>query len=107
VYDLRVLPNPHYVRELRALTGRDAPVAAYLQQQPEVAEMLGLIEAFLTRWLSAYQQDQRSYLTVALGCTGGQHRSVYAVEEMAARFRAKVPTLVRHRELEARDSDAH
>lgn len=107
VYDLRVLPNPHYVRELRALTGRDAPVAAFLQQQPEVAEMLGLIEAFLTRWLSAYQQDQRSYLTVALGCTGGQHRSVYAVEEMANRFRAKVPTLVRHRELEARDTDAH
>ncbi len=107
VYALRVLPNPHYVRELRALTGRDAPLAAYLQQQPEVAEMLGLIEAFLTRWLSAYQQDQRSYLTVALGCTGGQHRSVYAVEEMATRFRAKVPTLVRHRELEARDSDAH
>lgn len=107
VYDLRVLPNPHYVRELRALTGRDAPVAAFLQQQPEVAEMLGLIDAFLTRWLSAYQQDQRSYLTVALGCTGGQHRSVYAVEEMANRFRAKVPTLVRHRELEARDTDAH
>lgn len=106
VYDLRVLPNPHYVRELRALTGRDAPVATYLQQQPEVTEMLDLIDAFLTRWLSAYQQDQRSYLTVALGCTGGQHRSVYATETLAARFRTKVPTLVRHRELEARD-DTH
>jgi UPF0042 nucleotide-binding protein len=107
VYDLRVLPNPHYVRELRAQTGRDAPVAAYLQAQPEVAEMLGQIETFLLRWLPAYQQDQRSYLTVALGCTGGQHRSVYLTEELAARFRERVPTLVRHRELEARDGDGH
>jgi len=107
VYDLRVLPNPHYVRELRPLNGRDAPVAAFLAEQPEVAEMLGQIEGFLDRWLSAYQQDQRSYLTVAVGCTGGQHRSVYCAEQLAARFRSRVPTLVRHRELEARASDAH
>lgn len=107
VYDLRVLPNPHYVRELRALSGRDAPVAAYLEAQPEVAEMLDQIETFLLRWLPSYQQDQRSYLTVALGCTGGQHRSVYLTEALAARFRPRVPTLVRHRELEARDGDGH
>jgi RNase adapter protein RapZ len=103
VFDLRVLPNPHYVRELRPLTGRDAAVAAYLDAQPEVAEMLSNIEAFLSRWLPAFDQDQRSYLTVALGCTGGQHRSVYSAERLATRFAAKVPTLVRHRELEARE----
>ncbi|MBK6852847.1 MAG: RNase adapter RapZ [Burkholderiales bacterium] len=104
VYDLRVLPNPHYERELRALTGRDAGVIEFLNRQPEVGEMLGQIEAFLTRWLPAYEQDQRSYLTVAVGCTGGQHRSVYSAEQLAERFRARVPVLVRHRELEARES---
>jgi UPF0042 nucleotide-binding protein len=103
VFDLRVLPNPHYVRELRALTGRDPGVIDFLKAQPEVGEMLAQIEAFLDRWLPAYEQDQRSYLTVALGCTGGQHRSVYSVEQLAARYRARMPTLIRHRELEARD----
>ena len=102
VYDVRVLPNPHYVDELRPLTGRDAPVADYLAQQPEVGEMLAQIEAFLRRWLPAYEQDQRAYLTVAIGCTGGQHRSVYLVEQLAQRFRARGATLVRHRELDAR-----
>jgi UPF0042 nucleotide-binding protein len=104
VYDLRVLPNPHYERELRALTGRDPGVIDFLNKQPEAQEMLGQIEAFLTRWLPAYEQDQRSYLTVAVGCTGGQHRSVYAAEQLAERFRSHLPVLVRHRELEARDS---
>ncbi|MEY4748273.1 MAG: RNase adapter RapZ [Pseudomonadota bacterium] len=103
VYDLRVLPNPHYVRELRALTGRDAGVIDFLGRQPEVTEMLGQIEGFLTRWLPGYEQDQRSYLTVAVGCTGGQHRSVYCAEQLARRFSTRVPTLVRHRELEARE----
>jgi UPF0042 nucleotide-binding protein len=107
VYDLRVLPNPHYVRELRALTGRDAPVIEFLHNQPEAAEMLAQIEAFLLRWLPAYEEDQRGYLTVALGCTGGQHRSVYCVEQLAERFRARVPTLVRHRELELRADHGH
>ncbi|MGV8823593.1 RNase adapter RapZ [Methylibium petroleiphilum] len=101
VYDVRVLPNPHYIDELRPLTGRDAPVADYLQQQPEVGEMLGQIEAFLVRWLPAFEQDQRAYLTVAIGCTGGQHRSVYFVEQLARRFRDRGATLVRHRELDA------
>ncbi|MEY8877489.1 MAG: RNase adapter RapZ [Leptothrix sp. (in: b-proteobacteria)] len=104
VFDLRVLPNPHYVRELRVLTGRDAGVIEFMRAQPEAAEMLGQIEAFLTRWLPSYALDQRSYLTVALGCTGGQHRSVYGVEQLAARFRDQVPTLVRHREIEAREA---
>jgi len=103
VFDVRVLPNPHYIRELRPLNGRDAPVAAYLEQQPEVAEMAGQIETFLARWLPAFGEDQRSYLTVAIGCTGGQHRSVYLVELLSRRFEARHGTLVRHRELDARE----
>ena len=107
VFDLRVLPNPHYVRELRALNGRDAGVIDFLRAQPEVAEMLAQIEGFLARWLPAYEQDQRSYLTVAIGCTGGQHRSVYSAEQLAARFRERIPTLIRHREIEASEAAAH
>lgn len=101
VFDVRVLPNPHYIRELRPQTGRDAPVAAYLEAQPEVTEMLGQIEAFLGRWLPAFEDDQRSYLTVAIGCTGGQHRSVYFVETLKQRFASCANALVRHRELDA------
>jgi UPF0042 nucleotide-binding protein len=100
VFDVRVLPNPHYVRELRPLTGRDPTVAAYLAAQPEAVEMLGQIETFLRRWLPAFEADQRSYLTVAIGCTGGQHRSVWFAELMAQRFRAGTATLIRHRELD-------
>ena len=103
VFDMRVLPNPYYIRELRPLTGRDAPVAAYLEAQPEVAEMLSQIQVFLQRWLPAFEDDQRSYLTVAIGCTGGQHRSVYSVEWLAQRFDARYATLIRHRELDARE----
>ena len=102
VFDVRVLPNPHYVRELQPLTGRDAPVAEYLRAQPEVGEMLAQIEAFLSRWLPAFEHDQRSYLTVAIGCTGGQHRSVYFVQTLAERFGGRAATLIRHRELDAR-----
>ena len=102
VFDLRVLPNPHYIRELRPLNGRDAAVAAYLAAQPEVGEMLAQIDAFLARWLGAFVDDHRSYLTVAVGCTGGQHRSVYAAEWLAARFAQRAATLVRHREQDAR-----
>jgi UPF0042 nucleotide-binding protein len=103
VFDVRVLPNPYYIRELRPLTGRDAGVAEYLQKQPEVDEMLGQIETFLARWLPAFEGDQRSYLTVAIGCTGGQHRSVYFAETLARRFANSAATLIRHRELDARD----
>ena len=102
VFDVRMLPNPHYVRELRPLNGRDVPVADYLRVQPEVGEMLAQIETFLAHWLPAFERDERSYLTVAIGCTGGQHRSVYFVQTLAERFRARSPTLVRHRELDAR-----
>ncbi len=103
VFDVRVLPNPYYIRELRPLTGRDAPVADYLQAQPAARELLAQIETFLKRWLPAFEDDQRSYLTVAVGCTGGQHRSVYSVECLAQQFRDRYATLVRHRELGARE----
>ncbi len=103
VFDVRVLPNPHYIRELRPLTGRDEAVAQYLQSQPDVSEMMAMIDAFLSRWLPAFEDDQRSYLTVAIGCTGGQHRSVFFVETLAYRFGGRVATLKRHRELDARD----
>jgi UPF0042 nucleotide-binding protein len=103
VFDVRVLPNPYYIRELRPHTGRDEAVADYLRAQPEAAEMLDQIEAFLARWLAAFAEDQRSYLTVAIGCTGGQHRSVYIAEQLAERFRSRAPTLLRHRELDARE----
>lgn len=103
VFDVRVLPNPYYVRELRPLTGRDAGVIEYLQAQPDAMDMLAQIESFIARWLPAFEQDQRSFLTVAIGCTGGQHRSVYFVESLAKRFEATTVSLVRHRELDARE----
>ncbi|WP_310740730.1 RNase adapter RapZ [Ideonella alba] len=99
VYDVRVLPNPFYIRELRVQTGLDAPVADYLQAQPEVGQMLDMIDGFVRHWLPSFEHDQRSYLTVAIGCTGGQHRSVYIVEQLARRFAGRVATLRRHREL--------
>ena len=100
VFDLRAWPNPFYIRHLRPLSGRDEPVALYLAGQPEVLEMLGQIEAFLRRWLPSFEGEQRGYVTVALGCTGGQHRSVYAAEEMRRRFGDRAGILVRHREIE-------
>lgn len=101
VFDVRMLPNPHYVPELKPLTGKDAPVAAFLQDSQEVQAMFRGIEAFLQRWLGALAQDHRSYVTVAIGCTGGQHRSVYLVEALAQAFSGAWPTLRRHRELDA------
>ena len=101
VFDIRMLPNPHYEPELRPLTGKDTPVAAFLQAQPEASRMLGDIEAFLNHWLDAMAHNHRSYVTVAIGCTGGQHRSVYLVEELARRFAVRWTTLKRHRELDA------
>ena len=103
VFDVRVLPNPYYVRELRPLSGRDAPVAEFLAEQPEAAEMLGQIESFVRRWLPALATDQRGYVTVAIGCTGGQHRSVYMAEQLGLRFADHGATVVRHRELDAFD----
>lgn len=101
VFDVRMLPNPHYEPELRQLTGRDAPVAAFLQDQPEVNEMQEHIQKFLNRWLDAFARDHRSYVTVAIGCTGGQHRSVYLVEQLVRLFGSHWVTLIRHRELDA------
>ena len=101
VFDVRMLPNPHYEPELRLLTGRDAPVVAFLQAQSEVEQMLHDIEQMLRRWLPPLAQDHRSYVTVALGCTGGQHRSVYLVEQLVSRFARDWATLTRHRELDA------
>ena len=101
VFDVRMLPNPHYEPELRHLTGRDEPVASFLQEQPDVAQMLEHIRAFLNHWQEALARDHRSYVTVAIGCTGGQHRSVYLVEQLVKLFADKWVTLKRHRELEA------
>jgi UPF0042 nucleotide-binding protein len=99
VFDVRMLPNPHYEPELRDLTGRDAPVALFLQQQAEVSQMLQHIEQFLNHWLDALARDHRSYVTVGIGCTGGQHRSVYLVEQLCQSFAARWTTLTRHREI--------
>ena len=101
VFDVRMLPNPHYESELRALTGRDKPEANYLLAHPEVAEMFNSIEGFLTQWLQPLVRDHRSYVTVAIGCTGGQHRSVYLVEALTLAFNQNWQTLKRHRELDA------
>ncbi|MDQ3059559.1 MAG: RNase adapter RapZ [Pseudomonadota bacterium] len=100
VFDVRMLPNPHYEAGLRHLTGRDQPVAEYLKAHPEVNDMFRQIEQFLSHWLQALARDHRSYVTVAVGCTGGQHRSVYLVEILAAAFSQHWPTLKRHRELD-------
>ena len=101
VFDVRMLPNPHYESALRHLTGRDQQVVDYLKSYTEVGEMFSHIEQFLSRWLEAMVRDHRSYVTVAIGCTGGQHRSVYLVETLAAAFALNWPTLKRHRELDA------
>ena len=99
VFDVRCLPNPHYDPVLRPLTGKDGKVIAFLEADATARRMLADISVFLDAWLPCYIRDNRSYLTVAIGCTGGRHRSVYFAETLAQRFRAKVPVLVRHREL--------
>jgi UPF0042 nucleotide-binding protein len=98
VFDVRCLPNPHYDPRLRPLTGLDAEVVAFLEKESKVGSMLGDIRRFVETWLPAYGQD-RSSLTVAVGCTGGRHRSVYLVERLGAHFRGLTPVLVRHRHL--------
>ncbi len=97
VFDVRCLPNPHYDPLLRPLTGRDAEVARFLEGQEPVRKMAQDIRRFLADWLPAYVRDNRSYLTVALGCTGGQHRSVYLAEWLAREFNDQARVLVRHR----------
>lgn len=97
VFDARCLPNPHYVPALRGLDGRDRAVIDYLSAMPRVAQFIADIAGFLDTWVPRYLEENRSYLTVAIGCTGGQHRSVYCVEELARRFGRTEPALVRHR----------
>jgi RNase adapter protein RapZ len=99
VFDVRCLPNPFYDMRLRALSGLDYEVIAFLDALPDVKRMEADIGDYVARWLPAFQRDSRAYLTVALGCTGGQHRSVYFAERLAQRFRADAPVLVRHRQL--------
>jgi UPF0042 nucleotide-binding protein len=98
VFDVRMLPNPHYEPELKPMSGLDAPVVAYLQAQAEVQQMRDQIVAFLQHWLPQMLRDHRSYVTVAIGCTGGQHRSVYLVQALAQTFDQEWSTRVRHRE---------
>jgi UPF0042 nucleotide-binding protein len=101
VFDVRMLPNPHYESALKPLTGRDAPVQDYLRQSAEVERMQKQIQDFLQQWIPVIEKDHRSYVTVAIGCTGGQHRSVFLVEQLAEAFKARWLTLKRHRELDA------
>jgi len=100
VFDVRCLPNPHYEPQLRPLTGKDAAVAAFLDGDANVQKMLADIRRFVEDWLPCFIRDNRNYLTIALGCTGGQHRSVYFSEKLAEHFRTVgQPVMVRHREL--------
>ena len=102
VFDVRMLPNPHYEPSLRDLTGLDEPVARFFLLQFEASLMQTHIEQFLAHWLELLDRNHRSYVTVAIGCTGGQHRSVYLVERLAEAFGARWTALRRHRELDGR-----
>jgi len=100
VFDVRCLPNPYWEPKLRPLNGRDQPVRDFLGAEAQVQEMIADIEAFVSRWIPRYQSFQRSYLTIAIGCTGGQHRSVYIAEALAERLMtAHGPIQTRHNEL--------
>ena len=98
VFDVRTLPNPYYDHELRPLTGLDQPVIDFLSAQPMVHQMIDDIGTFIAKWLPQFRDDNRSYLTVAIGCTGGQHRSVFIAQALAARFGEKANVIVRHRD---------
>ena len=100
VFDVRVVPNPFYDKSLRPLTGKDQPVINFLEAQPDAIALMTDIRNFVEKWLPNYKRDNRSYLTVAIGCTGGQHRSVFMVERLARHFKDKAGVLVRHRELD-------
>lgn len=101
VFDARCLPNPHYRDELRDLTGLDDAVRGYLSRQPDVEALYADIRAFLESWIPRFEANHRRYLTVAIGCTGGRHRSVYVSDRLAAHFRdSRLTVLVRHRDLD-------
>jgi RNase adapter protein RapZ len=100
VFDVRSLPNPHWVPELRGLTGKDQPVIDFLQYESAVQDMFNDIGQFLDRWVPRFEEDNRSYLTIAIGCTGGQHRSVFLVDKLAKKFKVQaLNVIIRHREL--------
>lgn len=100
VFDARCLPNPYWEPRLRPYTGRDPEVVAFLEQQPAVIRMYDSIRAYLEEWIPGFEAENRSYMTVAVGCTGGYHRSVYLVERLARHFsEQRGPVLARHREL--------
>lgn len=100
VFDVRCLPNPYWQHELRKYSGMDEPVIEFMQQHEDVANMIDDIAGFLERWLPGFMREKRSYITVALGCTGGQHRSVYAAEQLSEFFFSRgITTQTRHREL--------
>ena len=105
VLDARMLPNPHYEPQLRPFTGRDAAVADFLRADPAVGRWLDDMRALLSRWLPEIVRENRSYVTVAIGCTGGRHRSVYLVERLAEHFRGEWKVLVRHRGLARNTSE--
>lgn len=100
VFDVRCLPNPYWHSELRNYSGLDAPVIQFLERQEQVQKMFDQLCGFLENWLPAFSQEQRSYMTIAVGCTGGQHRSVYLARRLAEHFAARgIHTQLRHREL--------
>jgi len=100
VFDVRCLPNPHWEPSLRQFDGRREEVKAFLEQHPQVGKMYEDIKGFLERWVPAFEKENRNYMSVAIGCTGGQHRSVYLVESIAGHFRqSRNNIVVRHREL--------
>lgn len=102
VFDSRCLPNPHWQSELRALTGKDGPVVRYLTANPMVTQYQTQVFNFLSEWLPVFEAENRSYLTIAVGCTGGQHRSVYLVEQLAKQLESRhIAVSIRHRELPA------
>ena len=103
VFDARCLPNPYWDESLRVMSGKDKPVQEYLADNGRVQEFFWQIKVFLHTWLPRFETDNRSYLTVAIGCTGGQHRSVYMAESLAEHFRTEhAKVTVRHRELDKR-----
>lgn len=106
VFDVRCLPNPYYEIALRSLNGRDQPVIDFLEAEADVLRMRADIARFIGDWLPCYVRDNRSYLTVGIGCTGGQHRSVYLAEWLGRHFRTQSKVLVRHRELSPDPTDA-
>jgi len=101
VFDVRCLPNPHWERDLKPLSGRDRAVVKYLENYPEVEEMFESIMRFLVDWTPRFEKENRSYMTISIGCTGGKHRSVYLAERIAAAFgRQRNNISIRHRDLQ-------